>query len=83
MLSLDSVPPAEALAEILAMPHVTRAWMVKLPPAGEMPAVAGRVRTPLIIVVKFAEIIDFLFSAILPSVLHLTLEERTANGGHV
>ncbi len=41
VLSLDSVPPAEALAEILAMPQVTRAWTVKLPPAGELPSWLG------------------------------------------
>lgn len=41
ILSLDSVPPAEALAEILALPHVTRAWTVKLPAAGELPAWMG------------------------------------------
>jgi D-3-phosphoglycerate dehydrogenase len=41
VLSLDSVPPAEALAEILAMPQVTRAWTVKLPPAGELPPWLG------------------------------------------
>jgi D-3-phosphoglycerate dehydrogenase / 2-oxoglutarate reductase len=41
VLALDSVPPAEALAEILAMPQVTRAWTVKLPPAGELPPWLG------------------------------------------
>jgi D-3-phosphoglycerate dehydrogenase len=41
VLSLDSVPPAEALADILAMPQVTRAWTVKLPPAGELPPWLG------------------------------------------
>jgi D-3-phosphoglycerate dehydrogenase len=41
VLSLDSVPPAEALADILAMPQVTRAWTVKLPPAGELPSWLG------------------------------------------
>src|SRR5208283_3887083 len=34
ILALDSVPPAEALAEIVSLPHVTRACVVKLPPAG-------------------------------------------------
>ena len=37
ILSLDSAPPAEALAEVVAMPEVQQAWIVKLPPAGEMP----------------------------------------------
>ena len=41
VLSLDSVPPAEALADILAMPQITRAWTVKLPPAGELPPWLG------------------------------------------
>ena len=41
VLALDSVPPAEALADILAMPQVTRAWTVKLPPAGELPSWLG------------------------------------------
>ena len=41
ILALDSVPPAEALAEIVAVPHVTRACVVKLPPAGEMPPWLG------------------------------------------
>jgi D-3-phosphoglycerate dehydrogenase len=41
IMSLDSTPPAEALAEILALPRVTRAWIVKLPPAGELPAWLG------------------------------------------
>ncbi len=37
ILALDSPPPAEALAEVLALENVDRAWIVKLPPAGEMP----------------------------------------------
>ena len=37
ILALDTVPPAEALAEVVALPQVPRAWIVKLPPAGEMP----------------------------------------------
>ncbi len=41
VLSLDSSPPAEALAEILALPQIARAWTVKLPPAGEMPSWLG------------------------------------------
>jgi D-3-phosphoglycerate dehydrogenase len=41
VLALDSVPPAEALAEVQALPQVTRAIIVRLPPAGEMPAWLG------------------------------------------
>jgi D-3-phosphoglycerate dehydrogenase / 2-oxoglutarate reductase len=41
VLALDSIPPAGALAEVLAMPQVTRAWTVKLPPAGELPSWLG------------------------------------------
>jgi D-3-phosphoglycerate dehydrogenase len=41
VLSLDAKPPAEALAEILAMPHVPRAWIAKLPPAGQLPPWLG------------------------------------------
>jgi len=41
IMALDSVPPAEALADIVALPHVTRACVVKLPPAGEMPPWLG------------------------------------------
>ena len=37
ILALDSAPPAEALAEVLALDEVTQGWVVKLPPAGEMP----------------------------------------------
>jgi D-3-phosphoglycerate dehydrogenase / 2-oxoglutarate reductase len=37
VLALDSSPPADALAEVLAMDEVSRGWIVKLPPAGEMP----------------------------------------------
>jgi D-3-phosphoglycerate dehydrogenase len=37
ILSLDSAPPAEALAEVSAMEDVSQAWVVKLPPAGELP----------------------------------------------
>ncbi len=40
-LALDSQPPAEALAEVLAMETVDRAWVVKLPPAGQMPVWMG------------------------------------------
>jgi D-3-phosphoglycerate dehydrogenase len=41
VLSLDSQPPAEALAEVLAIEHVTQAWIVNLPPAGQMPSWMG------------------------------------------
>ena len=41
ILSLDSQPPAEALAELLAIDKVTKAWVVNLPPAGEMPSWMG------------------------------------------
>jgi len=37
ILSLDSQPPAEAIAEVLALPDVERAWIVKLPPADKVP----------------------------------------------
>ncbi|NLX94861.1 MAG: phosphoglycerate dehydrogenase [Rhodopirellula sp.] len=42
VLALDGQPPAEALAELLAMEHITRAWVVNLPPFGEMPTWMGR-----------------------------------------
>jgi D-3-phosphoglycerate dehydrogenase / 2-oxoglutarate reductase len=38
ILSLDSAPPAEALAEVVAMEDVKQAWIVKLPSAGELPS---------------------------------------------
>jgi len=41
ILSLDTRPPAEALADVLAMPELNKAWVVKLPPAGEVPAWLG------------------------------------------
>jgi len=41
VLALDAQPPAEALAEVLAMPSVVRAWIVKLPPEDAMPAWMG------------------------------------------
>lgn len=41
IMALDSAPPAEALAEVLALPHITRAWVVKLPPAGYLPGWMG------------------------------------------
>jgi D-3-phosphoglycerate dehydrogenase len=41
ILSLDSAPPAEAIAELLQVPDVTKAWVVKLPKAGELPSWLG------------------------------------------
>ncbi len=41
VLSLDSQPPADALAEVLALPTLTKAWVVNLPPAGKLPAWLG------------------------------------------
>jgi D-3-phosphoglycerate dehydrogenase len=41
ILALDSAPPAEALAEVSAMDDVSQAWIVKLPPAGELPPWMG------------------------------------------
>lgn len=41
ILALDAPPPAEALAEVLALDAVMKAWIVKLPPAGQMPAWMG------------------------------------------
>jgi D-3-phosphoglycerate dehydrogenase / 2-oxoglutarate reductase len=38
VLSLDSAPPAEALREVLGIAGVTQAFVVKLPPAGELPS---------------------------------------------
>jgi D-3-phosphoglycerate dehydrogenase len=37
ILSLDSAPPAEALADLLALDEIQQAWVVKLPAAGELP----------------------------------------------
>ncbi len=42
VLSLDSPPPAEALAEVLALEALYRAWVVELPPADKLPAWMGR-----------------------------------------
>ena len=42
VLALDTQPTAEALAEVLALDFVRRAWVVKLPPADELPAWMGR-----------------------------------------
>ena len=41
VLSLDAQPPAEAIAEVLALDTVMQAWIVKLPPAGHLPAWMG------------------------------------------
>jgi D-3-phosphoglycerate dehydrogenase len=41
VLSLDAWPPTDALAEVLALPAVAKAWVVTLPPAGKMPAWLG------------------------------------------
>lgn len=41
ILCLDTQPPAEALAEVLALKELTAAWIVTLPPAGELPAWLG------------------------------------------
>ncbi len=41
ILCLDNQPPAEALAEVLSLESVTRAWVVKLPPAGQLPTWMG------------------------------------------
>ena len=40
-LTLDSQPPAEALAEILALGPIEQAWVVHLPPADKLPAWMG------------------------------------------
>jgi len=42
VLTLDSPPPAEALAQVLALEPMERVWIVKLPPAGDMPSWLGR-----------------------------------------
>ena len=41
VLSLDAQPPAEAIAEVLALDTVMQAWIVKLPPQGYLPAWMG------------------------------------------
>ncbi|RMG04740.1 MAG: phosphoglycerate dehydrogenase [Planctomycetota bacterium] len=41
VLSLDSYPPAEAIAEILKLEPIKRACVAKLPPAGELPSWLG------------------------------------------
>ena len=41
VLSLDAQPPAEAIAEVLALDTMMQAWIVKLPPQGYLPAWMG------------------------------------------
>ncbi len=41
-LALDTQPTAEALAEVLALDSVKRAWVAHLPPADELPVWMGR-----------------------------------------
>lgn len=41
VLALDSQPPAEALAEVLALSEIANAWIVNLPPADETPSWMG------------------------------------------
>ena len=41
VLALDAQPPAEAIAEVLALDTVMQAWIVKLPPQGYLPAWMG------------------------------------------
>ena len=41
VLSLDGRPPAESLSEVLAMEPIEEARIVRLPPAGELPAWMG------------------------------------------
>jgi len=42
VLVLDSPPPAEAMAEVLALDEVAGASIVNLPPAGQLPTWMGR-----------------------------------------
>lgn len=37
VLNLDNRPPAEALKEVLAIPHIVKASVIELPGAGELP----------------------------------------------
>jgi D-3-phosphoglycerate dehydrogenase len=37
VLNLDSLPPDEALREVLGHPQITSVSLVKLPPPGQMP----------------------------------------------
>jgi len=41
ILSLDSAPPAEAVAEVLGLEEIAGAWVAKLPPAGVRPPWMG------------------------------------------
>ncbi|NLE37518.1 MAG: phosphoglycerate dehydrogenase [Pirellulaceae bacterium] len=41
ILSLDTSPPEEAIAEVLAVGGVNKAWTIHLPPAREMPTWMG------------------------------------------
>jgi len=41
VLALDSQPPAEAMTELLSVPEIARVWIVKLPPADQLPAWMG------------------------------------------
>ncbi len=41
ILALDSQPPAEAVSELLGLPEVNKAWVVKLPAQGELPPWLG------------------------------------------
>jgi len=41
VLNLDSPPPEEALKEVRAHPQISSLSVVKLPPAGAMPAWFG------------------------------------------
>jgi D-3-phosphoglycerate dehydrogenase len=41
VLNLDSLPPDEALREVQTHPQISSLSVVKLPPAGEMPAWFG------------------------------------------
>jgi len=44
VLTLDSQPPAEAVAEVLALGPLEKAWIVHLPPADTLPAWMGAKR---------------------------------------
>jgi D-3-phosphoglycerate dehydrogenase len=37
VLNLDAVPPAEAIADVLAHPDIESVSVIKLPPQGEIP----------------------------------------------
>lgn len=41
VVALDAQPPAEAVKEILGIEAISNAWVVKLPPAGKLPAWMG------------------------------------------